>query len=61
MAVERVEVDSFEPDYKHRCCVCGQKPVVTAVKDGKVVMGTDMCGPCTWGEAAMLDPEEWNR
>lgn len=31
-----------KPDWKHRCIVCGQKPVVPL---------TGMCGPCTFGEA----------
>lgn len=54
-------VDSFEPDYAHHCEVCGQAPVVTGVKDGQVVYQSTLCGPCTWGEAACLDPAEWNK
>jgi len=53
-------IDKYEPDYDHKCDNCGQTPVVTATKDGKVVMRTGMCGPCTWGEAITIDPEEWN-
>lgn len=54
-------LDSYDPDYEVPCENCGQYPTVTGVKDGIVEMHTGMCGPCTWGEAAMLDPEEWNK
>jgi len=52
-------VDEYKPDYKHACEVCGQKPTVTAVSKGKVVLRTGMCGPCTWGEAETIDPSTW--
>ena len=58
---EATRIDSFQPNYKRRCFCCDQKPTVDVVKDGKVIDTTEMCGPCAWGEAAMLDPEEWNR
>lgn len=32
----------IEPDWKHKCEVCGAKPTVPL---------TGMCGPCTWGDA----------
>lgn len=51
----------YEPDYKHNCCNCGGSPVVTVVnKKGKVIQSTEMCGPCTWGEASTLNPDTWN-
>lgn len=53
------EVDEYVPDYKHRCINCGQTPVVTAVNNGEVVLATEMCGPCTWGEAETIDPSNW--
>ncbi len=56
-----IKIDSYEPDYEHGCAVCGQTPTVTGVKDGKVVLETELCGPCTWGEAKTIDPEEWNK
>ena len=56
-----IVIDEWKPDYKRRCEVCGQKPVVTGVTGGKVVYQGTMCGVCSWGEAACLDPEEWNR
>jgi hypothetical protein len=54
-----IHIDKFVPDDKHSCEVCGQKPVVTGVKDGKVVYQGEMCGVCTWGESACLDPANW--
>ena len=29
------------------------RPVIT-------VYSTDMCGPCTWGQAKTIDPDTWN-
>lgn len=58
---EEVQVDSFEPNHNGECCACGRAPTVTAVKDGKVVADFELCGPCCFGEAACLDPEEWNK
>ncbi len=52
-------VDSWEPDYEAPCQNCGTTPTVTGVRNGKVVTRPDLCGPCTWGEAACLDPENW--
>lgn len=37
-------------DYSRKCEVCEQTPVVSE---------TGLCGPCTFGEAACLDPAEW--
>lgn len=58
---EIIKVDAFVPDYEHRCETCGAVPVVTAMKDGEVIYAGNMCGPCTWGEAEMADPEQWNK
>lgn len=54
----------YEPDWDHACENCGETPVVTGVAvegpdKGKVVLATGMCGVCTWGEAAALDPANW--
>lgn len=54
------EIDKFEPNYKGKCCNCDQSPTVTAVKDGKVVVDWEMCGPCTFGTAQAIDPLNWN-
>ena len=58
MQVERV--DSFEPDWGKPCENCGQVPTVVAMKNGKVIHETGLCGPCTWGEAETIDPSTWN-
>lgn len=48
------------PDYENKCENCGQSPVVTGTdENGKVVYRSKMCGPCTFGEAAALDPDNW--
>jgi hypothetical protein len=57
---EVMEIDRYEPDYKKACDNCGQKPTVTAVKDGKRVNHWEMCGPCVFGTARALDTEWWN-
>ena len=35
--------EEMEPDWTKKCIVCGNVPTVPV---------TEMCGPCTWGEAA---------
>lgn len=52
-------VDEWVPDYGRQCEGWGQTPCVTGVRDGKVVYDGSMCGVCTWGEAACLDPSNW--
>lgn len=55
------EADRYEPDYESACDNCGAKPTVTVVdKKGNVLHSTEMCGPCTWGEAETVDPDKWN-
>lgn len=53
-----IEIDSYQPDYENKCENCGQSPIVIGVKDGDIVYTSGMCGPCTFGEAACLNPEE---
>ena len=60
MKPETKDPGKYIPDYKRACENCGAKPVVTAVKNGKVIYKGTMCGPCTWGEARTADPETWN-
>jgi hypothetical protein len=63
---EEIEVHEWRPNYKRRCEVCGERPVVTGVqhaKDGKpeqVVYRGTMCGACTWGSGKLRDPSHWN-
>jgi len=53
--------DKWEPDYNGKCCNCGQSPVVTSVNiaTGKTTYSSEMCGPCTFGEADCVDPDNW--
>lgn len=61
MKQESIEIEKYLPNYKKKCEVCKQTPTVQGVdKQGKVVYNGDMCGVCTWGEAACLDPNNWN-
>ena len=50
MAKTKSKTFKVYADYSRTCEVCEQTPVVSA---------TGMCGPCTFGEAACLDPAEW--
>ena len=52
-------LDSFVPDYEAKCINCGQSPCVTGVKAGDIVYRSDMCDPCTFGEAETIDPLTW--
>lgn len=56
---EIIEVEDWRPDYTRKCEVCGAGHVVTGWKGGKEVYSGDMCGVCSWGEAAMRDPANW--
>jgi hypothetical protein len=64
VAAPESELVRYVPDWDHACENCGEKPVVTGVAvegpdKGRVVLATGMCGVCTWGEAAALDPSNW--
>jgi hypothetical protein len=50
-----------DPHYGKKCVVCGQRPCVQfrRLDNDKIAYATDMCGPCTFGEAACIDPTEW--
>lgn len=49
----------FKPNYELPCEVCGQTPTIDIFVEGKLERRTEMCGPCTWGEADTIDPENW--
>ena len=50
----------YDPDYRTKCEVCGQTPTVCIKREnGKVYYHSGMCGPCTWGEADTIDPDNW--
>lgn len=56
---EEQSVCTSEPNYEIECVVCGQTPTVDLLEKGKDVYHTELCGPCCFGEAACIDPEEW--
>jgi hypothetical protein len=50
----------YDPNYNRKCCVCGAAPCVRIrFEGGKVFYDGDMCGVCTWGDAAAIDPSNW--
>ena len=46
-------------DYRTKCISCGATPTVVLTKNGKDVEKMELCGPCCFGEAACIDPDEW--
>jgi len=40
--VKKAKPEQTEPDWTKKCIVCGATPIVPM---------TEMCGPCTFGEA----------
>ena len=52
-------IEKYVPDWTTGCCNCGQRPVVTWIETNGKIGSTDMCGPCTWGEAETIDPDKW--
>jgi len=57
----KAEPASTKPNYKKKCMVCGQKPTVDVyTPDGsKKLDSTELCGPCCFGEADCVDPNNW--
>lgn len=50
----------LEPNYQRPCLACDQVPTVDIQPvRGGAIRHTDLCGPCTWGEANTLDPDNW--
>lgn len=51
---------TYTPDYGTECTNCYQVPTITVVNDqGQQIQHTELCGPCCWGDADTLDPENW--
>ncbi|MEP9326665.1 hypothetical protein PPMP20_26575 [Paraburkholderia phymatum] len=59
LPAEAMAVDEWVPDYGRQCVACGQSPVVTGVREGKIVYTGSLCGACTWGDDACSDPSRW--
>jgi hypothetical protein len=54
------EPSDAKPNYKRRCINCSTTPTVDILAKGELTH-TDLCGPCCFGEARMVDPKEWNK
>jgi hypothetical protein len=48
----------YHPDFQASCQICSTSPCV--VVEGHIEPNTELCGPCFFGSALMLDWEEWN-
>ena len=48
----------YHPDFESPCRVCGSSPCV--VVDNHIEPETELCGPCFFGSAEMLDWSLWN-
>lgn len=57
---EVIEIDKYVPNWSRRCVACDRRPVVEGAKDRKIIRLAQLCGPCTFGTAAALDPAGWN-
>ena len=58
--IAECDVEILVPDYETPCTNCGQVPTVTSeTTDGVQVIHLESCGPCTWGDASTIDPENW--
>ena len=56
-----MKLTKFEPDYITECFNCDQTPTVMVTDEGcNIEHHTELCGPCCFGEAAALDPKNWN-
>lgn len=52
--------EKLVPDYEQKCDNCGASPVVTIENENnEVIYNYEMCGPCVFGEADCIDPENW--
>lgn len=49
----------FKPNYEAECENCGHNHTVQVWVGETMEYDTGLCGACTWGEAACLDPENW--
>lgn len=60
MKTDTTTVAQYLPNYDRPCQNCGQTPTVDLKPvAGGEVSHLDLCGPCCFGEAACIDPENW--
>lgn len=57
----RPVVAEARPNYKKQCISCGARPTVDLKEAGGKMQSLELCGPCTFGEARMVDPREWDK
>lgn len=59
--MSNAETNKCVPNYNIPCQNCEQTPTVDIyTKDGEtLVHQTELCGPCCWGEAETINPENW--
>lgn len=50
---------SLVPNYERPCENCEQVPTVDVYEGDKLGWHMDLCGPCAFGEADAIDPENW--
>jgi len=55
-----VSYHSAVPNDEGTCVACNQSPTVNFEANGKVVLATDLCGPCYFGTAEAVDPDNWD-
>lgn len=60
-ALKSLGIEQFVPDYDRQCTSCGASPVVTGMKEGRVVYVSSQCGACTFVGAEMWNPKNWNK
>lgn len=58
MADEK-KYSGYKPDYSQKCDNCDNSPTVVVKKDGETVEDYGLCGPCVFGSAECLDPDNW--
>jgi len=55
------KTNKFKANFKVGCDACEQKPTVDVVnKYGDLIGESELCGPCYFGEASMIDMHEWD-
>lgn len=59
MESKEINNAEYKPNYKTHCIVCNSTPTVDVYEGEKLAFSTEMCGPCTWGEADCIDPNNW--
>ena len=51
--------EKFEPDYEGKCDLCEQSPTVVINCDDGGRIKSNLCGPCYFGTANAIYPEDW--